>query len=268
MRTLLGWLVLALLAGVLVGGGTATLLASEEVDAGPATTTTVIGAEPVFVEAPWIEGGVRFRSTVLLPISFVVGDGTGELEFDLVPLHWTARTGQDELLSDELPVQPEQWELTLEGGVVIEAVTTLDDDVVRFDVPADADAADVNTVRVTGWRLAVPVGSKLAVPVEVGARGVFPDGSSIEIDTVLEQSSSTIVQLNSTAADASWTGHSLGAIRTEDPGWRTSFRFGQASNVQLIWEGSGAPGELVLSQIDPAWTPIDADVVVIGGADE
>ena len=120
----------------------------------------------------------------------------------------------------------------------------------------------------TGWRLAVPVGSELTLPVEVGARRVFPDGSTIEIDTVLEQSSSTIVQLNSTAADSSWTGHSFGAIRTEDPGWRISFRFGQASNVQLIWEGSGAPDELLLTQVDPAWIPIDSDVVVIGGVDE
>ncbi len=269
MRTSLGWLVVALVAGALVGGGAAAWVEGDEPEdtTSPATTTAPT-VDPVVVEAPWVDGGVRFRSTVLVPISFVVGDGTAELEFDLVPLHWTARHEEDELFADELPVQPEFWELTLDGGQVIEAVTTIDDAVVRFDVPVDVDAADVVSVRVTGWRLAVPVGGEMTLPVEEGAAGSFPDGSTVEIDRVLEQSTSTIVQLDSTATEAAWTGHSLAAFRTQDPGWRISFRFGQSSNVQLIWEEPGAPGEVVLIQLDPAWRPIAADVVVIGETDE
>ena len=258
-------LVIALLAGVVVGGGGAAVLASVEPATGDSATppVTATTAPPIVTEAPWIEGGARFRSSVVVPQAFVVGEGRAELEFQIVPLHWTVDPGE-EPHPDELPVRPELWELTTNAGTVYEAATTVIDDVVRFEVPDELEATDVADVRIVRWRLAAPVGNSVTIPISTGERRTLPDGATIEIDTVLEQATSTIVQMDSKLADTSWLHDSRAPVVPADPGWRVSFRFNQSSNMQLSWEDVGAPTQLDLVQAYPEWVPLVADTVVVG----
>ncbi len=218
----------------------------------PPTTTT---------EAPWLDGGAQFRSTVVRVEAFVVGDGAAVLEFELLPLHWTA----GEEAADELPVQPEHWELRTASGLAYEATTALGAGAVRWDVPADLDAEDVSGVSVAGWRLAVPVASRVTLPVIPGGTARFSDGATLTIETVLEQTNSTIVQLASRRPDDPWSHTTMASLQVADPGWRVGSRFGSSANIQLIWDGEGAPGQVELIQAYPVWRPLAEETLVIGG---
>ncbi len=261
---------LLILAGVVLGiavGGGAAALVSSTGDTATDEAATVISTTlpPIVVEAPWAEGGVRFRSSVLTPVAFTVEDGVAELEFTVTPLHWTALDDEGEPFPDAVPVRPEHWELATATGTTYETSTVIDEGVVRFAVPEDTSIDDVAVVRVVGWRVAAPERSSVTVPLEPGERRTFPNGATAEIETVLEQANSTIVQLNSLLADDPWmAGHSLAFISVPDPGWRVGFRFNQSTNVQLIWEGAGAPDEVELVQEYPEWQPVAADTIVIG----
>lgn len=252
------------MVGLVIGAGAGVVLGGDEPETlspAPTTTTTVPATGPG-VDVAWVEGGVRFRSSVLVPLAFVVDEGRAEIEFDVVPLHWTV---DEETIPEEIPVQPERWVLETTAGAVLPATTVLGDDVVRWEVAEDLTPGDVAEVRVVGWRLAVPVGEVVTVPLESGARATFSDGAEIEIDTVLDQLNSTIVQLGSMLPDDPWYhGSTLALIAVDDPGWRVGFRFGQSSNVQLIWAGGDAPGSVDLVQGYPNWIPIAAETVVIG----
>ena len=257
----------ALVVGLVIGAAAAMLAGAG--DAGPpvagttpSVVTTVAAPDLALAEAPWVEGGTRFRSSALVPLSLTVEAGRAEIEYELVPLHWTL---DDEAIPEELPVQPERWALTTSGGAVFTSATVLGDDVVGWDVPDDLTPADVAEVAVTGWRIAVPVGEAVTIPLEAGAQAAFEDGARIEIDTVLAQVSSTIVQLDSRLPDDPWLhGSSLAMVDVLDPGWRLGFRFNQSSNVQLIWAGTDAPDEVELIQGYPRWLPVAANTVVIG----
>ncbi len=254
---------LALAAGAVVGGSGAALLATEAAPPQISVTTTA-PVELRVVEAPWIDGGVRFRSTVIRPVSFVVGDGAAELEYELLPLHWTAGNGDEPA---HVPVRPERWKLITTSGDQFDTSTTLHAPQVRFEVPAGLGAGDVAEVRVDGWRIAVPTGETVTVPLVAGAEGVFSDGTEVLVSTVLEQSSSTIVQLDGELANAEWVDGGGVPIGIADPRWRISFRSG-AGAFQAIWEGSDAPGEIDLVQQYPMWVPVAADTVVIGADGE
>ncbi len=254
----------ALVVGSVIGAGAAAAFGAGEPAAQTPATTTATTAAPtaIAMEAPWVEGGVRFRSSVLVPLSFVVDEGRAEIEFEVVPLHWTV---DEETTVEEIPVQPERWVLTTTTGGTFTAATVLGDGVVRWDVPGDLTPDDVSSVMVVGWRIAVPIGETVTVPLESGANAAFSDGTEIEVDAVLEQLSSTIVQLNSRLPDDPWHhGSSLAVVEIRDPGWRIGFRFNQSSNVQLIWAGGGAPDEVQLEQGYPLWMPVAAETVVIG----
>lgn len=255
----------ALVAGLVVGGGAALALQGDSPPATPATTTTA-AAEPVTVEAPWVEGGARFRSTVLLPQSFVVGEGRAVLEFSLQSLHWSLGLDESDLLHEELAVQPDSWRLTTAEGVEFTASTEAGDSVVRFEIPEGLEADDVAEVAVTGWRMAVPVSDQATVALESGASAAFADGATVEVITVLEQTNSTIVRLRSRLPDDAWGhGGDVAQVAVPDPGWRTVFSFGGSSNLQLTWEGPDAPTDVVLQQAYPVWQPLAATTVVIGG---
>jgi hypothetical protein len=252
----------ALAVGIAIGAGAAFGTGEPAAQTPPTTMATTGAPTAIPVEAPWVEGGVRFRSSVLVPLSFVVDAGRAEIEFEVVPLHWTVG---EETTAEEIPVQPERWVLTTATGSTSTSATVLGDDVVRWEVPGDLTLDDVSSVTVVGWRIAMPVGETVTVPLESGASATFSDGTEIEIDAVLEQLSSTIVQINSRLPDDPWHhGSSLAVVDVRDPGWRVGFRFNQSSNVQLIWAGSGAPNEVELEQEYPMWIPIAAETAVIG----
>ncbi len=252
---------IALASGAVVGGLVgAAFVGAEPRNGEILETPTTASPAPTTTQAPWFDGGAQFRSTIVRVEALVVGDGEAELEFELLPLHWT--DGGER--GDELPVLPEHWELRTASGQVYEATTPLGTHVARWEVPADLDTDDVSAVHVVGWRLAVPVASSVTLPVARGASARFSDGATLAIETVLEQTNSTIVQLATRRPDDPWSHTTLAAFRVTDPRWRIGSRFGSSSNVQLTWEGDDAPAEVELMQAYPVWRPLDEQVLVLG----
>lgn len=246
---------LTLLAGSLIGTG------GEGESATPETATVATTLVTVEVEAPWIEDGSRFRNTVLVPVAFVVDEGTAELEYDLVGL---GPSLHEESEISEVAVRPEAWELETVSGEIFQTSTDIDDHFARWEIPSDIVVADVAEVRVVGWRMATPVQSGVVLPLVSGANATLHDGTELTVGVVLEQSNATIVQIDSRVPPDPWRGGNLvGTVGVTDPGWRITFRFGSDDDVQLIWDGDDAPAEAELVQASPEWLPLVAETIVI-----
>ena len=235
-------------------------------DATAASTTTV---EPVVREAPWVPNGVRFRTTVLVPESFTVADARVELAYSLVNLGpgLEGDAGDD---AGGVPIdvvaRPEQWELQIEGAPPIAASTRPSAERVSFEVPDGTRRQDVVSMRVTGWRLAVALGSEVVLDLSDGARGEFADGTSVTVDFVLDQTSSKIVDVDVEAATDEWHGAESFGLRADDARWRIATQ--DPHRIQLIWEGGDAPDSMVLVADYPQWLPVLEDVVVMGDGTE
>jgi hypothetical protein len=260
------WLV-ALVAGAVVGAaafagwwilsGSDTVTVAEQ----PEVTTSIVE-----VEAPWREGGVRYETTVIVPLVLTVEGGTAELEY----LAETISPALDRHGDDEpgTPVdvlfQPEHWLLEMEGDGPVEATTPADADRVLFVVPDAATVEDVLAVHVTGWRRALLVGGAVTLALERGAAGTLHDGTELVMETVLDQSTSTIIQVAVEEPDDLWHAEGGFGYRSPDTRWRLSGGFG-GGGFQMTWEGDDAPGEVTLVQHYPEWVPVAERVTIIGG---
>ena len=82
------------------------------------------------------------------------------------------------------------------------------------------------------------------------------------METVLSQSTSTIVSIDIDWPDDSWASFHL-LPQPIDPGWRTT---GRQGGFQLIWEDPDPPDVVVIELPDPEWTPLAGDVALpVGG---
>lgn len=219
-----------------------------------ATTTTTS-------EAPWVAlGEVRFESTILTVTSFTVDDDRATLEYELTSLSppLPPQDADAEPTVDDVPVLPEHWELRIRSGPLVEATTGPGSERVRFEVPSGTTLDDVEDVRIVGWRAATPLGDRVELAVESGAMGSLVDGATFVVQTVLAQTTSTIVQVDTDWPDGEWERHG-GFVQPTDHGWRSTFRDG---GFQLLWEGTDAPASFTLERWIPIWRPLDGDSVV------
>lgn len=213
---------------------------------------------------PWITAGeVQFESTVLIPIEVVADDGVVVLEFDLATL--APREEAPEPFSDGpvIDALPERWALTtVSGGGTIET-TDPGASSVRFDVRTRLLTEHIASVRLVGWRAAVPNHERIALDVVAGASGTFGGGSEVTVAIILEQSKSTIVQLDVDQPHNRWDRIEIDAA---GPGWRKAGRLD--GGLQFIWDGLDVPPVLVLEQSSPTWVSVEGDLVVFEGADQ
>lgn len=218
------------------------------------SSTAISGAEP------WVAPGeVVFETTVLVPGELTVEAGEASFRYavrSLAPFSGLETDGEEE----QAPIAfPEHWRLTTTNGE--EIVSTVDEptDAVRFDVAATLTIDDVASVDVTGWRLAVPVGAVRDMAITAGSEADFGAGNIVLIDAVIEQTTSTIVQVDIAHPDDPWDAVFVAPI---DPGWRVAGR--QEGGLQFIWEGSDVPSALTLQQESPAWVAVSAEQPVWG----
>jgi hypothetical protein len=220
----------------------------------PTTQTTV----------PWVAAGeVQFESTVLIPTEVTAHDGVVVLDFDLATL---APGGGTASLSDDDPVfdaLPERWALsTVSGGGTVE---TTDPGVssVRFNVRTGLLTEHIASIRLIGWRVAVPIHERVTVDVVTGESAEFSVGARVTVATILEQSNSTIVQLDIEQPHDQWNRIDIDAA---DTGWRKAGRL--EGGPQFIWDGLDAPPVLVLEQASPTWVPVEGDLTVFEGVNQ
>jgi len=233
-------------------------------DAGEATTTTSI---PLTTTAPAIEPWfepeeVAIGATFLLPRGLNVTDGYAYLDYELTGVAPTL-VGDVEDRPDgsgEYAVMPEKWELTTGSGVVVEATTGPRDSSVRFELPQDEE--EVDSIRLVGWRVAVPFGERVEIPIAAGATADLRRGT-VTVETVLEQSVSTIAQIDFDGSGDSWD--VTVSLRPVDTRWRVTGR--QGGGLQLIWEGTDAPNAVILEDAGFEMRPLSGDIPVIEGMD-
>jgi hypothetical protein len=209
---------------------------------------------------PWVASGeVVFETTVLVPGGLAVDGGEASLEYTLQSL--APRSGLETAGEDEqAPIAfPEHWRLTTTSGEEIVSTVHEPTDGVRFDVAATLTLDDVARVDVTGWRLAVPVGSVREMAITAGSEADFGAGNVVVIDTVIEQTTSTIVQVDVLHPEDHWDEVFVAPV---DPGWRVAGR--QEGGLQFIWDGSEVPPVLTLQQESPTWVAVADEQPVWG----
>lgn len=254
--TAVGRFALGLAAGSLLAGSVLWFSGSEDSEPVATTLASVAASIPATTTAPFVEEGEAvFGSAVLLPRGLAVEDAVATLDYDLAGLSPSLMTGDDQEYDGDVLMMPELWELTTVAGVVIEETTGIGDSSVRFELPSGEDAVD--RVELVGWRVATTFGERLELEIIEGETGSFRSGQ-VTIETVLEQSISTIVQIDFDATGDDWGG---GWLRPVDGGWRVSGR--QGGGIQLIWEGTDAPAQVVLEDVGFEMRPRSGRVVVI-----
>jgi len=222
-------------------------------------------AEPTIrPTVPWITAGeVQFESTVLIPVEVVADDGVVVLDFDLATL--APREGTSEPFSDGPVIDafPERWALsTVSGGGTVQS-TDPGASSVRFNVRTGLMTEHIASIRLVGWRVAVPNHERIALDVVAAVSDNFAGGTEVAVAIILEQSNSTIVQLDVDQPHDQWNRIDFDAV---DPGWRKAGRLD--GGLQFIWDGLDAPPVLVLEQSSPTWVPVEGDLIVFQGADQ
>ncbi len=246
-----------LLVGALVGGAISLAWfgpdAEEAVAVAPPTSIVPTLTPSV---APWFEEGeVLIDATAILPRLVETDEGVVVFEYDLVGLSPALVAHEDLEHRGDVLVLPEKWVLTTGGGVDVDAVTGPRDHSVRFDLGSSDDV--MATLHLVGWRVAVPFGDQVEMLVEAGVSGSLRSGD-LTIATVLDQTNSTIVQLDFEPSGGDW--ESAGLPRPLDPGWRLSGRDG---GFQLIWDGDDAPKQIVLESAGFEWRPANGNILIL-----
>ena len=240
-----------LAAAVLILGGRGAEEASPS-QSNPVTTT--IASTPA--EAPFLEEGeIVIGSTVLLPREFDVEEGIATLSYDLAGLGPALVERDDAEYQGDGLMMPELWELTTESGVVVEDTTGRFDQSVRFELPSADDA--VARIELVGWRVGTVFGDRVEMAIAEGETGQLRSGQ-VTIATVLEQSTSTIVQVDFDSSDEEWGG---GHPRPVDGGWRVAGM--QGGGIQLIWEGPDVPERVVFEDTAFEMRPVSGRLVVV-----
>jgi len=249
-------------AGFLVGVIVAAVLAAglggqEQV----ATTTTQTTAPPVVQsQEPWFQPGEAvIGATVVLPGALNIDDGTAYLSFDLVGLAPTLFP-DDRLSGLAMPAGdpmelPEIWELATVAGETVTGTTGPSSRSVSFDLPSPDD--EVATITLVGWRVPVPFGESVTLPVEEGATGELRRGT-VTFASVLEQSISTIVTVDFDREGDLW--QSWVELRPRDGHWRVSGR--QGGGMQLTWDGDDAPDSIVIEDAGYELFPVTGSILV------
>ncbi len=259
-------MIMGAIAGIVLAAlGLLLFLPDRSPTTGPRSDSAAEAPEPpTQIAVPWIAAGeVQFESTILIPTEVAAEDGVVVLEFDLATL--APIEGAPDPLADGpvIDALPERWSLsTVSGGGTIET-TDPGASSVRFNVRAGLLTEHIASVRLVGWRVAVPNHERIALDVVAGASGTFAGGTEVTVAIILEQSNPTIVQLDVDQPHDRWNRIEIDAA---DPGWRKAGRLD--GGLQFIWEGLDVPPVLVLEQSSPTWVSVEGDLVVFRGADQ
>lgn len=232
-------------ARILDNGGPAPVDGSVSSTSAASISTTVV---------PWFEAGeVLVESTLLLPRGLSVEDDVAVLEYELAGLSPTLGEPEDIAGSGDIVVLPASWVLTTTGGATVAVTTGPADRRVRFELPI---GATVDEIQLIEWRVAMPLGDRVELPIESGASATLRSGQ-VRIATLLNQANSTIVQIDLEQPGGDWEPH--GDPLPLDQGWRVA---GREGGYQLIWDGQDAPDHLVLEDTAAVWRPVQGSILV------
>ena len=187
-------------------------------------------------------------------------------------------------------VLPEEWELITDTGDVVAAIsdpprTTAflegsDDggvaDSIRFETEDGSEIETVTAVRITGWRVAVPIETVAELAGVSGSSATLLDGTVMSIQTILEQRTGALIDFDLDRPSDPWrVAVDLGfGASTEfvgdGPGWgRASATIGGTglgggiTGFQLVWSEPTPPEVVRVRASLLTWQPILPFVVIV-----
>jgi len=267
--------VLLVLAGLVVGSGVAlgTLLAfgGGDQEATPATTTTTAPEAP---PVTWVAAGeVALGPSVLVVEGLTVEGGEAVLAYSLFDLNPVA-PGQlrepDGLtdvplqrLTEEAAVAPEAWTLITAAGDIPGTTSGPRSRTARFSLPGGA-MPEVLGLRLDRYWIRLPYSYEIGVPAEAVIE--LDEAYSLSIGRVIEQSNSTIVQIDLAIPGGFAFGGDPGALLLSVLGDGWTFTSGRTSTgLQLVHEAGPLPNPIRFPARSAYWVPFDRPIAIDPG---
>jgi hypothetical protein len=262
-------------AGLLVGCGAAlgALLAiggEEQAAITVATTTTAPEASPV----TWVANGeVALGPSVLVVEGLTVEDGEAVLSYALFDLNPAAPgrlrepDGLTEVplqrLSEEAAVAPEAWTLLTAAGEIPGTTSGPRSRTARFSLPGGV-LPEVLGLRLDRYWIRLPYSYEIGVPAEAAV--ALDEGYSLSIGRVIEQTDSTIVQVDLAIPGGFAYGGDPGALLLSVLGEGWTFTSGRTSTgLQLVHEAGPLPDPVRFTARSAYWVPFDRPVEIDPG---
>jgi hypothetical protein len=234
------------------------------------TSTAVVPAEAFYISPTEVAVG----PAVLVPSALSVESGAASLAFELHHLTPTQdvppggefvsfRGWQAVDAADITVVYPDVWTIVIDGQDVSGAVANPQARAARFIVPSGSSAADVDAVRMNGYRLRVPIDQPFAFDRSVSSASAAP-GVTATLVQVSEQPDSTIVRVE-LAIDYPHDANGIDVVGS-GPGWLGSVREAEGGlRWNLTFAGS-APERIELRLRGSLWLHVNEEIEIdLGG---
>lgn len=172
------------------------------------------------------------------------------------------------------PVGPEVFTLVFaDGSELTSAAARIDSTAVTFDVTADSTPDDVTEIRIDRYWLRIPHDSDFELPASRGASFQVDELITISVEAVVEQASSTIVNLGTTRGSSAFISarNPIVWVTGRGPGWSSTIRqsgagIGGSTGIQLNFSGETLPDPMPLTVSAPQWIPYDDPITLdVGG---
>ncbi|MDH3756182.1 MAG: hypothetical protein OEU32_20140 [Acidimicrobiia bacterium] len=148
-------------------------------------------------------------------------------------------------------------------------------------LPQDLSAAEVAVMEVIGWRSATPVDVEVEMSSDIGSTVRLFDGVTIELATIIEQESGTILDFDLAATPDPWRSRERSPFGRSStfsgagPGWTSSAStiggtglVGGSTGFQLRRTGPDVPDTIRIRYTRVAWVPVAGELAVPVGSDD
>jgi len=267
--------VLLVLVGLVLGSGAALgalfAFGEEEQAASTVATTTTAPEAPVVT---WVaDGEIALGPAVMVIEGLTVEDGEAVLSYALFDLNpavpgrlrepdWLNEVPLQRL-SEEAAVAPEAWTLITAAGEIPGTTSGPRSRSARFSLPGGV-LPEVLGLRLDRYWIRLPYSYEIGVPAEAIVE--LDEGYSLSIGRIIEQTNSTIVQVDVTLPGGFAYGGDFGALLLSVLGDGWSFSSGRTSTgLQLVHEAGPLPDPIRFTARSANWVPFDRPVEIDPG---
>jgi hypothetical protein len=267
--------VIGALLGLVLGAGGVLLIASLLDDgAGPAAaeSTTTTAAAPAAATPVWVdEAETVIGPAVIVPDSLRLEGDEVVFRYELASLapllgyepttvQINPQSGPTEVGPGDLdPIFPSSWTIVADGEEIGGVTSNSRARSARFEVSEGFVMAAIDSLRLDGYRIPVPVNIEFALE-EGQPTGVAP-GVSVSVVRIAPQGSQSILQVEILAAESVNREHL--AIEGTTAAWLSAVREAEGRpRYNLRYAGSELPDPLVLRARGFVWLPVERSFTI------
>ena len=264
--------VLLVLVGLVLGSGAALgalfAFGEEEQAASTVATTTTAPEAPVVT---WVaDGEIALGPAVMVIEGLTVEDGEAVLSYALFDLNpavpgrlrepdWLTEVPLQRL-SEEAAVAPEAWTLVTASGEIPGTTSGPRSRSARFSLPGGV-LPEVLGLRLDRYWIRLPYSYEVGVPAEAVVG--LDEGYSLSIGRVIEQTNSTIVQVDLAILGGFAPAGDPGALLLSVLGEGWTFTSGRTSTgLQLVHEAGPLPDPIRFVARSASWVPFDRPIEI------